>query len=42
MPFTKEQALDIKKQLFEQVEKLPPENKEKIKEYIKSLDEDQL
>ncbi|MBD3252678.1 HIT domain-containing protein [Candidatus Pacearchaeota archaeon] len=39
MPFTKEQSDEIKKQLLEQVEKLPNENKDQIKEYIKNLDD---
>jgi len=39
MPFTKEQTEEIKKQLLEQVDKLPNENKEQIKEYIKNLDD---
>lgn len=39
MSFTSEQSEEIKKQLLEQIEKLPNENKDQIKEYIKSLDE---
>ena len=35
----KEQSEEIKKQLLEQVDNLPNENKEQIKEYIKGLDE---
>lgn len=42
MEFTQEQAEEIKKQLFEQVDRLPQENKEQIKEYIKNLDNQQL
>jgi len=38
MVFTPEQTEDIKKQLLEQVEKLPNENKDSIKEHIKTLD----
>mgnify|MGYP001616358537 CR=1 FL=1 len=42
MPFTKEEAEEIKQQLLIQVDKLPNENKEQIKEYIKGLNETQL
>ena len=42
MVISKDQAGEIKKQLFEQVEKLPNENKEQIKEYIKGLNEEEL
>jgi len=39
MAFTPEQAEEVKKQLLIEVDKLPNENKEQIKEYIKKLDE---
>jgi histidine triad (HIT) family protein len=39
MPISKEQAQQLKKQLLQQVDQLPQENKEQIKEYIKDLDE---
>ncbi len=39
MTFTPEKAEEIKKQLLIEVDKLPNENKEQIKEYIKNLDE---
>ncbi len=42
MPFTPEQAEEVKKQLLIEVDKLPNENKEEIKEYIKNLDENGL
>lgn len=42
MPLSPEQSIEIKKQLLAQVEKLPKENKEEIKEYIKNLNEEQL
>ncbi|MBS3079328.1 hypothetical protein J4218_04355 [Candidatus Pacearchaeota archaeon] len=42
MAFLPEEAEEIKRQLLEQVEKLPNENKESIKEYIKSLNHQQL
>jgi histidine triad (HIT) family protein len=42
MAFTHEQAEEIKKQLFAQVERLPQENKEEIKNYIENLDEEGL
>jgi len=42
MPFTPEQSAEIKKQILQQVEQLPQENKEEIKEYIKQLNEEQL
>ena len=42
MVISKDQAEEIKKQLFEQIEKLPNENKEQIKEYIKGLNEEEL
>ncbi len=42
MPITPEQATEIKKQLLVQVEQLPQENKEQIKEYIKKLNPEQL
>lgn len=42
MAYTSEQAEEIKGQLIAQVEKLPQENKEQIKEYIKALDEEGL
>src|SRR3989344_4183245 len=37
MPFTPEQSAEIKKQILQQVEQLPQENKEEIKENIKSI-----
>ena len=42
MALSKEQAEEIKKQLLIQVEQLPQENKEQIKQYIKGLNETQL
>ena len=42
MAFTIEQAEEIKKKLLEQVENLPNENKEQIKEYITGLNEIEL
>lgn len=42
MALTPEQSAEIKKQLLAQVENLPQENKEEIKEYIKNLNEEQL
>jgi len=42
MTLTKEQAVEIKKQLLAQVEQLPQENKDQIKEHIEKLDEKQL
>lgn len=39
MVFSSEQAEEVKKQLLVEVDKLPNENKEQIKEYIKKLDE---
>lgn len=39
MAFNPEQAEEVKKQLLVEVDKLPNENKEQIKEYIKKLDE---
>ncbi len=42
MALTHEQAENIKKQLMPQIEKLPQENKEQIKEYIKQLNPEQL
>jgi len=42
MAFSKEEAEEIKKQLLDQVEKLPSENKEQVKAYIKNLHENQL
>ncbi len=42
MTFSKEQAEEIKVQILQQVEQLPQENKEQIKEYIKKLNEEQL
>ena len=42
MPFKQEQAEEIKKQLLEQVEKLPNENKDQIKKHIETLNEKQL
>lgn len=40
--FTKEQAEQIKKQLLPQIENLPEENREQIKQHIQSLSEEQL
>ena len=42
MALTKEQADEIKKQLLVQVDKLPQENKEEIKQQILGLNEEQL
>lgn len=42
MTFTPEQAEEIKKQLLVEIDKLPNENKEQIKEYVKNLDENGL
>ena len=42
MGFNKEQADEIKKQLLTQVENLPNENKDQIKQHIESLNEKQL
>ena len=42
MTLTKEQAEDVKKQLLAQVENLPQENKEQIKQQISQLNEEQL
>jgi histidine triad (HIT) family protein len=42
MALAKEQAEEVKKQLLQQVEGLPNENKEEIKKYIEGLDEDGL
>jgi len=42
MVFTPEQAGEIKKQLLAQVENLPQENKEEIKNQIQELNEEQL
>lgn len=42
MTLTSERAEEIKKQLIEQVDKLPNENKDQIKEHIESLDEEGL
>ncbi|MDD5193567.1 MAG: HIT domain-containing protein [Candidatus Nanoarchaeia archaeon] len=42
MAITPEESELIKKQLLAQVDKLPQENKEEIKEYIKNLNEEQL
>ncbi len=42
MPLTKEQSEEIKKQLLLQVEKLPQENKEQIRQHISQLNEEQL
>jgi histidine triad (HIT) family protein len=39
MAFTKEQAEEIKKQLFREIEKIPNADKEQIKNYIETLDE---
>lgn len=39
MTFTKEIAEEVKKQLLIEIDKLPNENKEQIKEYVKQLDE---
>jgi histidine triad (HIT) family protein len=42
MALSKQQAEEIKKQLLEQVESLPAENKEQIKQHILGLDESGL
>lgn len=42
MAFTPEIAEEIKKQLIIEVDKLPNENKEQIKKYIESLDDESL
>ena len=42
MVLSKQEAKEIKEQLLLQVEKLPSEEKERIKKYIESLDEQQL
>jgi len=42
MPFTPEIAEEIKKQLISEIDKLPNENKEQIKEYVKNLDDEGL
>jgi histidine triad (HIT) family protein len=42
MPISKEQAVEIKKQLLLQVEKMNDPNKDQIKKYISGLDEKQL
>ena len=42
MVISKENAEIIKKQLLQQIETLPTENKGKLKEYIKTLNEEQL
>ena len=42
MTFAPEQAEEIKKQLLIEIDKLPNENKEQIKEYVKNLDEQGL
>jgi len=42
MALTSEQAEEIKKQLISQIEKLPQENKEEIKQHILDLNEQQL
>ncbi len=42
MEFTPETAEEIKKQLLIEIDKLPNENKEQIKEYVKNLDEQGL
>ena len=42
MIYTQEQSEEIKKQLIEQIEKLPNENKEQIKHQIMSLNSEQL
>jgi len=42
MVLSKEKADTVKEQLLKQVETLPQENKEQIKEYIKKLDEQGL
>jgi diadenosine tetraphosphate (Ap4A) HIT family hydrolase len=39
MTFTPEQAEEIKKQLLVEIDRLPNENKEQIKEYVSKLDE---
>lgn len=42
MAFAPEQVEEIKKQLIAEVDKLPNENKEQIKQYIEGLDEEGL
>lgn len=42
MPFTSEQAEEIKKKLLDQVENLKQDNKEEIKEYVKNLNPEEL
>ncbi len=42
MPFTQQQAEEIKKQLFQEIENLPNANKAQIKEYIEGLNEIEL
>lgn len=42
MSFSKAESEEIKKQIMAQVEKLPNENKEQLKEYIKNLDDEGL
>lgn len=42
MAISKEQALQIKKQLFAQVEQINPENKDEILKYIESMNEEEL
>jgi diadenosine tetraphosphate (Ap4A) HIT family hydrolase len=42
MTFAPEQAEEIKKQLLVEIDKLPNENKEQIKEYVKNLDSEGL
>ena len=42
MPIKKEQAEEIKKQLFTQIEESQLENKEQVKGYVANLDEEQL
>ncbi len=42
MPFTPEEAEEIKKQLFSEVDKIPNADHDQIKKYIESLNEEQL
>ncbi|MEN9626698.1 MAG: hypothetical protein RL557_1026, partial [archaeon] len=42
MSFTKEQADEIKKQLFGEIEKLPDQNREQIRTYVEGLNENEL
>lgn len=42
MPYTKEQAEKIKKQLLKEIEKIPNADHEQIRKYIESLNEEEL